>query len=75
MRADRIHQTEDNLASSLIVVVSFDHPIDRGWYMLSKFGDAVNERLRRKTNLTGDRAPMTTCDGIDTAFAADAHRE
>ena len=58
MRADRIHQIRDHLAGSRVLVVSFDHPIDRCRYLLSTFGDAVNERLRRKTHRTGDRAPM-----------------
>ena len=65
MRADRIHQIGDNLASSRILVVSFDHPIDRGRYLLTKFGDAVNECSRQKTHRTGDRAPMTTGTGSD----------
>lgn len=58
MRADRIHQIRDHLAGSRVLVVSFDHPIDRCRYLLSTFGDAVNERWRRKTHRTGDRAPM-----------------
>ena len=75
MRADRIHHTRDDLANSHIRVVLCDHPIDRGRHLLSKFGDAVYERVRRKTHRTGDCAPMTTGDGINPAFTADAHRE
>ena len=67
MRADGIHHTGDDLASSHIRVVLCDHPIDRGRHLLSKLGDAVYERVRRKTHRTGDRAPMTTGDGINPA--------
>ena len=62
MITDRFHQPRYDGVRVGVFAVMRRYTIECGWHPLSKFGDAVNQRMRRKTNFTSDRAPVISRD-------------